>query len=120
MCALQCRRDFRPQYAPPITFADTYHPCCLGLEVADAKGSSAVSDGFTASVVSPPGTYLRDDHQGKPGVAPWFTFMGRLTKDGYKFVGEDGNISMFEVYSGQGGAETVTMYTAVVKNPPAK
>jgi len=35
---------------------------------------------------------MRDDHNGKPGVAPWFTFMGRLTKEGYKFADEGGSI----------------------------
>lgn len=59
---------------------------------------------------------MKDDHSGKPGVAPWFGFMARLTKDGYKFQDQDGGMSMFEVYSGQGGEENVTMYAAVV-NP---
>lgn len=85
-----------------------------GLEVADAKGSPAISDGFTASVVSPPGTYMKDNHNGKPGFTPWIGFMARLTNDGYKFQDQDGKMSMFEVYSGQGGAESVTMYAAVV------
>eukprot|EP00903_Cladosiphon_okamuranus_P006652 g6495.t1 len=90
----------------------------VGLEVDDAKGSPAISDGFTASLVSPPGTYMKDDHKGKPGMAPWIGFMARLTNDGYKFENQDGYLSMFEVYSGQGGKENVTMYTAVVN--PAK
>jgi len=87
------------------------------VEVSDPKGSPAISDGFTANVVAPPGKYMRDDHNGKPGVAPWFTFMGRLTKEGYKFADEGGSMSMFEVYSGTGGQETVSMYTTVY---PAK
>eukprot|EP00752_Nemacystus_decipiens_P009455 g8454.t1 len=86
----------------------------VGLEVADAKGSPAISDGFKASLVTPPGKYMKDDHKGKPGVAPWFAFVARLTNDGYEVVNEDG--SMFEVYSGQGGNEDVTMYTRVA-NP---
>ncbi|CAN0539578.1 unnamed protein product [Ectocarpus sp. 12 AP-2014] len=87
----------------------------VGLEVSDAKGSPAISNGFTASVISPPGQYLRDDHDGKPGVTPWISFMARLAKDGYTMTEP---LAMFEVYSGQGGEESVTMYTSV--NGPAK
>ncbi|CAM9784474.1 unnamed protein product [Ectocarpus sp. 4 AP-2014] len=87
----------------------------VGLEVNDAKGSPAISNGFTASVISPPGQYLRDDHDGKPGVTPWISFMARLAKDGYTMTEP---LAMFEVYSGQGGEESVTMYTSV--NGPAK
>ncbi|CAM9253288.1 unnamed protein product [Ectocarpus fasciculatus] len=85
----------------------------VGLEVSDAKGSPAVSNGFTASVISPPGQYLRDDHDGKPGMTPWISFMARLAKDGYTM---EEPLAMFEVYSGQGGEESVTMY-ASVKGP---
>lgn len=106
---------FPPSKVSPFTRAGIA-PLCLGLEVADAKGSPAVSDGFKASLVSPPGKYMKDDHKGKPGVAPWFSFMARLTNDGYKLMDESGNLSMFEVYSGQGGDENVTMYTTVA-NP---
>lgn len=83
-----------------------------GLEVTDARNSPAVSDGFTASVFSPPGEYLRDDHDGKPGTLPWITFIAQLTKQGYAFKEP---LSLFEVYSGQGGQETVSMYAAVTK-----
>jgi len=75
-----------------------FFPLCAGVEVSDPKGSPAISDGFTANVVAPPGKYMRDDHNGKPGVAPWFTFMGRLTKEGYKFADEGGSMSMFEYH----------------------
>lgn len=93
-------------------------PAFLGLEVTDPKGSPAISDGFTASLISPPGTYMKDDHKGKPGVTPWIGFMARIKNDGYKLQDENGYLPMFEVYSGQGGDENVTMYTAVVN--PAK
>ncbi|CAM9252054.1 unnamed protein product [Scytosiphon promiscuus] len=84
----------------------------VGIEVTDARGSPAISDGFTASVFSPPGEYLRDDHNGKPGTLPWLTFMAQLAKEGYAF---EEPLSLFEVYSGQGGQETVSMYAAVKK-----
>ena len=103
--------------SPPFPRADFY-PACSGLEVVETKGSPAISDGFTASLVAPPGTYMKDDHKGKPGMAPWISFMARLTNDGFKFESRDGYLPMFEVYSGQGGEENVTMYTAVVS--PAK
>lgn len=61
---------------------------------------------------------MKDYHNGKPGVAPWIGFMTKAANDGYKFEDQDGKMSMFEVYSGQGGAETVEMFAAVV--PPAK
>lgn len=83
-----------------------------GLEVTDARNSPAVSDGFTASVFSAPGDYLRDDHDGKPGTLPWITFIAQLTKKGYTFKEP---LSLFEVYSGQGGQETVSMYAAVTQ-----
>lgn len=38
--------------------------------------------------------------------------MAGLVKDGYKMKEP---LSMFEVYSGQGGDETVSMYAAVAK-----
>lgn len=89
-----------------------YRWCISGLEVDDAKGSPAISNDFVASTVAPPGEYLRDDHNGKPGVAPWVIFQARLTWDGYTLKQP---ISLFEVYSGQGGEETVSMYSSVLK-----
>lgn len=84
----------------------------VGLEVDNAKTSPALGDGFAASVISPPGQYLRDDHANGAGVMPWMSFMARMTKEGYA-LGQP--VSMFEVYSGTGGKEAVSMYAAVAE-----
>lgn len=86
----------------------------VGLEVANAKDSPALSNGFAATVIVPPGQYLRADHASGPGtsVAPWITFMTRIPKEGYALSQP---LSLFEVYSGTGGEESMAMYAAVEK-----
>lgn len=84
----------------------------VGLEVADSKDSPALGGGFSATVISPPGEYLRDDHATAPGMVPWVTFMARIPKKGYELSEP---VEMFEVYTGTGGEEGVSMYAAVKK-----
>lgn len=82
----------------------------VGLEVADTKASPAIGDGFTATVMAPPGKFLRSDHAAESSVATWMTFMARIPKSGYEL---SDSLSMFEVYTGTGGDEGVSMYAAV-------
>lgn len=84
----------------------------VGLEVVDAKDCPALGEGFAATVISPPGDYLRDDHATAPGMVPWITFMARIPKAGYELSDP---LSMFEVYTGTGGEEGVSMYASVKK-----
>lgn len=84
----------------------------VGLEVATStsKTSAALGEGFTATMISPPGLYLKDEHATEPGMLPWITFMARASKEGFALKEP---LSMFEVYTGNGGKEGVTMYAAI-------
>lgn len=84
----------------------------VGLEVSDATGSSALGDGYAASAMTIPGQHLLYDHAGVPGVARWITFITRIPKMGYALKEP---FTIFEVYSGAGGEESVAMYAAVKK-----
>ena len=83
----------------------------VGLEVADPKASPALGGGFAATVIAPPGDYLRDDHSTTASMATWVTFVTRIPKEGYELIDP---LSIFEVYTGTGGKdEGVAMYAAV-------
>lgn len=109
-CLLTGHTQVMHQCYPPVILVMIWHQ----VETAEAQKSPALGDGFvaTGAVPSPGDWYLRDEHNAPPSFGAWIGLQAMANKAGYELTFLRG---IFEIYSGTGGNEQVTMFVRTSK-----